>query len=467
MGSTTSCLPYSSGGERLLTFAAIGNIEEFSKMLQARPELVSYCGIWSCNSCLHYAAAAGNLTLLQTAAAAMRSRPDAFGTATTQRCVFGSSSSIVDQPNCQGQTPLKLACMSGCPRCVRFLLDMGADMFQRGGTEHWNAMHHAAASGKIQALNILLDSTAIMQNIGGPRAAVHEFLHCHHGSHSRHIDSPSSNGMTPLHLAMMAGSQSCAQALLRAGASMYVRSSAPIMSNAGILPAGSTPLHIAAQHGDTANIHRLLQAQQAFVEMRERSQIIRRLTGSRYTIDARAIANCCNQLPYHTVPSYCAPEILRALNPEVPSAQAFGIADELIQGDARRQQLLKWLEDLEHPGEHKANACGGTAVFWEPHPEQPPALTSQGDGISDGPCVDTYGRASDPGLYEDGAAATIGNGIQHSQCAASRAQLLSCGVHVTDHGGPAVYSDPLAKCQDTCSICFAAANQIIAAFNVL
>ena len=75
----------------------------------------------------------------------------------------------------------------------------------------------------------------------------------------RHIDSPSFSGLTPLHLAVMAGSQACVEALSYAGASMLLRSNAPIMSDAGILPAGSTPLHAAVQHGDIAIIYSLLQ----------------------------------------------------------------------------------------------------------------------------------------------------------------------------------------------------------------
>lgn len=65
--------------------------------------------------------------------------------------------------------------------------------------------------------------------------------------------------MTPLHLATVAGNQACVQALENAGASMVVRSSAAFVLDAGILPAGSTPMHIAAQRGDAIIVHNLLQ----------------------------------------------------------------------------------------------------------------------------------------------------------------------------------------------------------------
>ena len=39
-------------------------------------------------------------------------------------------------------------------------------------------------------------------------------------------------------------------------------------------------------------------------------------------------------------------------------------------------------------------------------------------------------------------------------------QQSSCAMRTYDRGDPAVYSDPLSS-QDTCSICFAAANQVV------
>ncbi|KAK9868005.1 hypothetical protein WJX84_000101 [Apatococcus fuscideae] len=75
MGLLPSCVAPSSSGRQLLTAAAMGNVEEFSKVLQARPELVTYYSFWKHNNCLHYAAAARNLPLLQAAASVIQRLP--------------------------------------------------------------------------------------------------------------------------------------------------------------------------------------------------------------------------------------------------------------------------------------------------------------------------------------------------------------------------------------------------------
>ena len=75
----------------------------------------------------------------------------------------------------------------------------------------------------------------------------------------RYIDSRSENGATALHIAAIAGELACVNVLLAAGASMMVRTVDLDMVTTYSVPAGSTPLHVAAQRGHVAILQAMLQ----------------------------------------------------------------------------------------------------------------------------------------------------------------------------------------------------------------
>ncbi|KAK9867877.1 hypothetical protein WJX84_008161 [Apatococcus fuscideae] len=232
-------------------YHTMGNVEEFSKVLQARPALVTYSSFWKRNNCLHYAAAARNLPLLQAAASVIQRL---HGTNATD-----------------GRLHVRVPKMRGGP------------------------------SG--DGLGCAPQGAGTMRTSSCQRAAARVIV-CGRASVYRYIDSPSANGMTPLHLATLASNPACIRALTDAGASMTARSSALLVSDAGVFPAGSTPLHIAAQHDDRASVRILLQAQLARIRMRGPSLMISGPpTGSRQ--DGR---------------------------------------NGLLQGNALREELLEWLE---------------------------------------------------------------------------------------------------------------------------
>jgi ankyrin repeat protein len=74
------------------------------------------------------------------------------------------------------------------------------------------------------------------------------------------VDSRAENGLTALHMAAAAGCLGCVQQLLGAGASMMVRTVDLDMASPVQYPAGSTPLHLAAQRGHIAILQAMLQA---------------------------------------------------------------------------------------------------------------------------------------------------------------------------------------------------------------
>ena len=73
------------------------------------------------------------------------------------------------------------------------------------------------------------------------------------------MDSRAENGLTALHMAAAAGCLGCVQQLLGAGASMMVRTVDLDMASPVQYPAGSTPLHLAAQRGHIAILQAMLQ----------------------------------------------------------------------------------------------------------------------------------------------------------------------------------------------------------------
>lgn len=67
--------------------------------------------------------------------------------------------------------------------------------------------------------------------------------------------------MTALHLAAAMGELACVHVLLDSGASMMVRTVDLGMHASMSIPAGSTPLHLAAQKGQVAIVQAMLQVQ--------------------------------------------------------------------------------------------------------------------------------------------------------------------------------------------------------------
>jgi len=75
----------------------------------------------------------------------------------------------------------------------------------------------------------------------------------------RYVDSRAENGLTALHMAAALSDLACVKILLGAGASMMVRTVDLDMQSNMQFPAGSTPLHLAAQRGQIAILQAMLQ----------------------------------------------------------------------------------------------------------------------------------------------------------------------------------------------------------------
>ncbi|KAK4282898.1 hypothetical protein QN277_014223 [Acacia crassicarpa] len=160
----------------------------------------------------------------------------------------------VDERDDDGETALIHAARQGHTATAKYLIDRGANpaiSSNLGAT----ALHHAAGIGDIELLKYLLSrgiNADLESDAGTPLiwAAGHDqkdavcFLLEHHANPNAETD----DGVTPLLSSVAAGSLTCIELLVQAGA------------NVNISAGGATPLHIAADNGNPEFINCLLKA---------------------------------------------------------------------------------------------------------------------------------------------------------------------------------------------------------------
>ncbi|KAH9699173.1 ankyrin repeat family protein [Citrus sinensis] len=160
----------------------------------------------------------------------------------------------VDTQDEDGETPLLHAARQGHTEAAKYLFEHGANPAipsNLGAT----ALHHSAGIGNIELLTYLLSKGAEVDSESdagtpliwaaghGQQEAVKVLL-----EHHANPNAETEDNITPLLSAVAAGSLTCLDLLIQAGA------------NANIVAGGATPLHIAADIGSTEIIKCLLKA---------------------------------------------------------------------------------------------------------------------------------------------------------------------------------------------------------------
>lgn len=153
-----------------------------------------------------------------------------------------------------GDTPLLHAARKGHTLTAKYLLEHGADPAIPSNLDA-TALHHAAGIGDVELLKYILDKgvkvdsqsdagTPLVWAAGhGQREAVKVLLDYHANPNAENEDN-----ITPLLSSVAAGSLACTDLLIQAGAKV------------NITAGGTTPLHIAADHGSPELINSLLKA---------------------------------------------------------------------------------------------------------------------------------------------------------------------------------------------------------------
>ncbi|XP_032431965.1 receptor-interacting serine/threonine-protein kinase 4 [Xiphophorus hellerii] len=131
----------------------------------------------------------------------------------------------INETDGQGRTPAHVACQHGQENVIRVLLSRNADV-QVKGKNNWTALHFAAWQGHLGIVKLLVKQAGV------------------------NVDSQTTDGRTPLHLASQRGQYRVARILIELGADVRVTSSEQ-----------NTALHVAAETGHTSTSRLLIKHQ--------------------------------------------------------------------------------------------------------------------------------------------------------------------------------------------------------------
>ncbi|KAJ6698711.1 E3 UBIQUITIN-PROTEIN LIGASE XBOS32 ISOFORM X1-RELATED [Salix purpurea] len=233
MGNSFGC---SASGERLVSAARDGDIQEAKALLEYNRRLAKYSTFGVRNSPLHYSAAQGHHET-----ALMQAGQHGHWKVVLTLMLFEANIHRADYLN--GGTALHLAALNGHPRCIRLLLadyiPSNADcwdLLSKGSNDNGSisefdgsalrefidrpadggitALHMAALNGHVESVQLLLDLGASVNEITVEDGTTIDLIG---ESSERVLDCA---GSTALHYAACGGNPQCCQILIARGASL-------------------------------------------------------------------------------------------------------------------------------------------------------------------------------------------------------------------------------------------------------
>lgn len=230
VGNSLGC---SASGERLVSAARDGDLQEAKALLEYNPRLVRYSTFGVRNSPLHYSAAQGHheiVTLLLETGVDINLR------------------------NYRGQTALMQACQHGHWEVVQTLVLFKANIHRADYLNGGTALHLAALNGHTRCIRLLLaDYIPSILNTWNllRKKSNNEYESSDFNASALHqvINKPADGGITALHMAALNGHFETAQLLLDLGASVS-EITVEDGTTIDLIGAGSTPLHYAACGGN-------------------------------------------------------------------------------------------------------------------------------------------------------------------------------------------------------------------------
>ncbi|KAF8407308.1 hypothetical protein HHK36_006435 [Tetracentron sinense] len=231
MGNSFGC---SASGERLVSAARDGDLQEAKALLEYNPRLARYSTFGVHNSPLHYSAAQGHHEIVS---------------------LLLESGVDINLRNYRGQTALMQACQHGHWEVVQTLVLFKANIHRADYLNGGTALHFAALNGHSRCIRLLLadyipsipDIWSILRKRSNKEESIMEF---DQGSAlCKIINKPADGGVTALHMAALNGHVESVQLLLDLGAQVS-EVTVEDGTTIDLIGAGSTPLHYAACGGN-------------------------------------------------------------------------------------------------------------------------------------------------------------------------------------------------------------------------
>ncbi|KAG0473998.1 hypothetical protein HPP92_015855 [Vanilla planifolia] len=229
MGNSFVC---TASGERLVSAARDGDLQEAKALLEYNPRLARYSTFGVRNSPLHYSAAQGHHEIVS---------------------LLLESGVDINLRNFRGQTALMQACQFGHWEVVQTLMLFKANIHKTDYINGGSALHFAALNGHSRCIRLLLvDYVPSIPDFWGimRRSNVDELdLDFDVGLLLDVVNKKADGGITALHMAALNGHVESLQLLLDLGASVS-ELTVEDGSSIDLIGAGSTPLHYAACGGN-------------------------------------------------------------------------------------------------------------------------------------------------------------------------------------------------------------------------
>ncbi|XP_006845489.2 probable E3 ubiquitin-protein ligase XBOS32 isoform X1 [Amborella trichopoda] len=230
VGNSFGC---SASGERLVSAARDGDLQEAKALLECNPRLARYSTFGLRNSPLHYSAAQGHHEIVS---------------------LLLESGVDINLRNYCGQTALMQACRYGHWEVVQTLVLFKANVHKADYLNGRTALHFAAVNGHSRCVRLLLadyvPSIPEFWNISRRGFPTDDLdMEFETSSLSKILNKPADGGITALHMAALNGHVDSLQLLLDLGACISVVT-IDDGTTIDLIGAGSTPLHYAACGGN-------------------------------------------------------------------------------------------------------------------------------------------------------------------------------------------------------------------------